>query len=219
MRVPKGPTHQQSTLQAIQAAMGTVRRDAVLPWVLSGYAALFFLGPSSALILPVYAVKILHIGPELLGLLFSSAGVGTIVGALFLASLGSSPRRGLIYLAGIFIWVAALTGFAVSRTVLDFHDRSAGLRDWSDAGRNHDHKSAANPRAGTDAGTIDEPEYAAHHGHPAVRRFSRRRLDRGNRGAGNGVAECIPGWNLWTWTCDAARDTFNLARARQGISV
>jgi MFS family permease len=114
MRLPTGPTHQQSTVQAIRRALGTVRRDAVLPWVLSGYAALLFLGPSSALILPIYAVKILHVGPERLGLLFSATGVGTILGALFLASLGSSPRRGVIYLTGICIWVAALTGFAVS---------------------------------------------------------------------------------------------------------
>ena len=114
MRVPSGPTHQQSTIQAIRSALGTVRRDAVLPWVLSGYAALLFLGPSSALILPVYAVKILHVGPERLGMLFSAAGVGTILGALFLASLGSSPRRGPIYLKGIFILVAALAGFALS---------------------------------------------------------------------------------------------------------
>jgi predicted MFS family arabinose efflux permease len=61
-------------------------------------------------------VKILRIGPERLGLLFSAAGVGTILGALFLASLGSSPRRGRIYLKGIFIWVAALTLFALSRS-------------------------------------------------------------------------------------------------------
>jgi len=114
MRVPKGPSHQQSTLQAIRAALGTVRRDAVLPWVLSGYAALLFLGPSSALMLPVYAVKILHIGPARLGLLFSAAGVGTILGALFLATLGSNPRSGPIFLTGILIWIVALTGFALS---------------------------------------------------------------------------------------------------------
>ena len=114
MRVPSGPTHQQSAIQSIRTALATVRRDAVLPWILSGYAALLFLGPSSALILPVYAVKILHVGPERLGLLFSAAGVGTILGASFLASLGISPRRGRIYLKGIFIWVAALGVFALS---------------------------------------------------------------------------------------------------------
>jgi MFS family permease len=114
MHVPSGTTHRQSTLQAIRSALSTVRQDAVLPWVLSGFAALLFLGPSSALILPVFAVKVLHIGPERLGLLFSAAGVGTIMGALFLASLSSNPRRGRIYLSGIFLWVAALTAFAVS---------------------------------------------------------------------------------------------------------
>ena len=114
MRVPSGPTQRQSTIQAIRTALSTVRRDAILPWVISGYAALLFLGPSSALILPVYAVKILHVGPERLGMLFSAAGLGTILGALFLASLGSSPPRGSIYLKGIFIWVAALGGFALS---------------------------------------------------------------------------------------------------------
>jgi MFS family permease len=115
MRVPPGPTHQQSTYQAIRAALGTIKRDLVLPGVISGYAALLFLGPSAALILPIYAVKVLRVGPERLGLLFSAAGVGTILGALFLSSLGNSPRRGPIYLSGIFIWVAALTVFALSR--------------------------------------------------------------------------------------------------------
>jgi MFS family permease len=115
MRVPPGPIHQQSILQAIGAALGTIKRDAVLPGVMSGYAALLFLGPSAALILPVYAVRVLRIGPERLGFLFSAAGVGTILGALFLSSLGSNPRRGPLYLSGIFIWVAALAVFALSR--------------------------------------------------------------------------------------------------------
>jgi len=116
MRVPTEASHQQSTRQAITDALRTVRRDAVLPWAVSGYAAMLFLGPSSALILPVFAVSVLHIGPERLGLLFSAAGVGTILGALFLASLGSNPRSGRIYLSGIFMWVAALTAFAVTRS-------------------------------------------------------------------------------------------------------
>jgi len=114
MRVPAGPSHQQSAWQAIRDALGAVKRDAILPWALSGYAAMLFLGPSSALILPVFAVKVLHVGPERLGLLFSSAGVGTVVGALFLASLGSNPLLGVIYLAGMFLWVASLTAFALS---------------------------------------------------------------------------------------------------------
>jgi hypothetical protein len=72
MRVPPGPTHQQSVFRAIRAAVGTVHRDAVLPGIVSGYAALLFLGPSSALMLPVFAVKVLHVGPERLGFLLAA---------------------------------------------------------------------------------------------------------------------------------------------------
>jgi len=115
LRVPAQHTHHEKTIQSIRTGLHAVRRDAVLPWVLSGYAAMLFLGPSAALILPVYAVNILHIGPGLLGLLFSASGIGTILGATFVASSGAHGRRGLIYLAGVFAWVAALAVFAFSR--------------------------------------------------------------------------------------------------------
>ncbi|SRR5579884_1673000 len=75
-------------LASIKASLGTVRRDEVLPWVLSGYGAQLFFGPSNTLILPIFATQILHLGPAQLGLLFSAAGLGTIVGALIVASLG-----------------------------------------------------------------------------------------------------------------------------------
>ncbi len=110
---PRQP-HQQSMWIAIRSALGTVRRDEVLPWVLSGYATLLFFGPSQALMLPLYAVKVLHIGPARLGLLFSSTGVGAILGALLLASLSSSARKGHLYFCGIFVWVGALAVFALS---------------------------------------------------------------------------------------------------------
>ena len=106
--------HPQPMIAAIRAALGTVRCDAVLPWVLSGYGALLFLGPSSALILPVYAVNVLHVGPERLGLLFSCFGLGSILGSLMLATLGYRARKGYLYFCGILVWVSALTVFALS---------------------------------------------------------------------------------------------------------
>jgi len=117
MRAPALPTHRQSALKAIHESLATVRRDKVLPWVLAGYGALLCLGPSPTLILPVYADKVLHIGPERLGLLFSSVGLGSILGALIVASLGSGARKGNVYLIGILIWVGALTSFAISGRV------------------------------------------------------------------------------------------------------
>ena len=110
--VPVTRPQQRSTGQAIRTALLTVRRDAVLPWALSGYAAMLFFAPSLALVLPVYATKVLHVGPERLGFLFSAAGVGTIFGALFLAS--STSRRGATYLSGMFVWIVALAIFAAT---------------------------------------------------------------------------------------------------------
>jgi predicted MFS family arabinose efflux permease len=101
-------------MAAIQVGLRTVRSDRVLPWVLSGYASLLFLGPSPALILPVFAVTVLHLDPERLGLLFSSSGLGTILGALILASIGDTARKGYLYFSGVLIWVCALTIFALS---------------------------------------------------------------------------------------------------------
>jgi MFS family permease len=116
MRVPAygSALDSQPLMAAIQVGLRTVRSDTVLPWVLSGYASLLFLGPSPALILPVFAVTVLHLDPERLGLLFSSSGLGTILGALILASIGDTARKGYLYFSGVLIWVCALTIFALS---------------------------------------------------------------------------------------------------------
>ncbi|PYV79930.1 MAG: MFS transporter [Acidobacteria bacterium] len=115
IRVPEDLTHRQPMWGAIRESLGTVRRDSVLPWVLIGYGALLCFGPSPALILPVFAVKVLNIGPERLGFLFSSLGVGTIVGALMVASLGGNTRKGSLYWMGLLIWAGAVSSFALSR--------------------------------------------------------------------------------------------------------
>lgn len=119
MRLPdRSRDHPPPAWKAIRESLVVVRRDSVLPWVLTGYGALLCFGPSPALILPVVAVKILHLGPERLGFLFSSIGLGSIVGALILASLPSSARKGFLHQVGILIWVGALAGFAVSSLFL-----------------------------------------------------------------------------------------------------
>jgi MFS family permease len=100
---------------AIAAALGTVRRDAVLPAVLVAYGALLFCGPSPSLILPVYAVAVLQLDPGHLGLLFSATGLGTILGSLILASLGEVRRKGLLLLLGLALWSLTLIGFALSQ--------------------------------------------------------------------------------------------------------
>src|SRR5947209_998326 len=112
--IEQGTEKRGPMLESITAALGAVRRDPVLPWVLSGYGALLFFGPSNTLILPIFATQILHLNAFQLGLLFSAAGLGTLVGALTVASLGDFKYKGLLLLVSFFLWTGSLIVFAFS---------------------------------------------------------------------------------------------------------
>lgn len=101
----------------IRASLGAVRRDRVLPRVFSGYGAMLFLGPSPAVMLPIFAITILHITPAQMGLLFAAVGAGTVTGGLLLASFGNIRAKGTLFLTGMLIWSVALAVFAVSRSM------------------------------------------------------------------------------------------------------
>ena len=120
IQVPKDAAEQSTAkrgplLASIAASLNTVKKDAALPWVLSGYGALLFFGPSNSLILPIFGTQILHLNPAQLGLLFAAAGLGTILGALGVASLGEVKRKGLLLLISFLIWTASLLTFALSQ--------------------------------------------------------------------------------------------------------
>ena len=119
LRIPKeaeeqGADRRSPLLASIRASLDAVGRDAALPWVLSGYGALLFFGPSATLILPIFAAKILHIDAFQIGLLFSASGLGTVIGALIVASLGDFKRKGVLLLVSFLLWTVALMLFALS---------------------------------------------------------------------------------------------------------
>jgi MFS family permease len=62
----------------------------------------------------IYSIEILDIGTRGLGFLFSSAGVGGIVGAFTLATFNPSRRRGLIMMGVLCIYGIALMAYAGS---------------------------------------------------------------------------------------------------------
>lgn len=112
--IEQGTEKRGPMLESIRTALGAVKRDPVLPWVLSGYGALLFFGPSNTLILPIFATQILHLNAFQLGLLFAAAGLGTLIGALTVASLGDFKYKGLLLLVSLFVWTSSLILFAFS---------------------------------------------------------------------------------------------------------
>jgi MFS family permease len=83
---------------------------------LSALLAVFSIfGWSYNVLMPIFARDILRAGAQGLGLLMTSSGVGALVGALLVASLGGYPRRERILFGGGFLLSAAAAGFAFSR--------------------------------------------------------------------------------------------------------
>ncbi len=120
LRVPEEEARQSRDsrgpmLTAVHESLRVVRKDPALPWILSGYAALLFFGPSTSLILPIFATQILHLSAFQLGLLFSASGLGVILGALTVASLGDFQYKGHLLLTSFLLWTAALMLFGISK--------------------------------------------------------------------------------------------------------
>jgi predicted MFS family arabinose efflux permease len=103
-------------ISQIGDALITVKRDAVLLPLLFSYGTLLFVGPSLPLLLPVLAIRVLHIDPATLGLLFSAAGIGAVLCALFLTSLSETIRVSTILSTAFAIWAVSLVVVGFSRT-------------------------------------------------------------------------------------------------------
>jgi MFS family permease len=63
---------------------------------------------------PVMARDVLHVGPDLMGILQAGTGVGSLVGAIFIASVLSIRYHGRLYLIGSGFSFVALLVFSVS---------------------------------------------------------------------------------------------------------
>ncbi|MEA2641592.1 MAG: hypothetical protein QOF51_2986 [Chloroflexota bacterium] len=72
------------------------------------------LGQPYTSLLPVFAVDILHVGASGQGVLLAAAGVGALLGAIIVASLGNAGRQGLLMLAGAMVFGFSIVGFASS---------------------------------------------------------------------------------------------------------
>jgi MFS family permease len=83
--------------------------------IISLLALVSFVGIPYAVLMPIFAGKILHGGPHTLGFLMTASGCGALVGALWLAS-----RKNVLGLGRVIAWATALfgvglLGFAFSR--------------------------------------------------------------------------------------------------------
>ncbi|MBF8267326.1 MAG: transporter [Dehalococcoidia bacterium] len=87
--------------------------SAIMGLLLMGFMPLLF-GMPLQFLLPVFNSEVLRRGPEGLGLLMASMGVGALIGSLVMAGLGDVRRKGLIMLASAVTWAIFTGMFALS---------------------------------------------------------------------------------------------------------
>ncbi len=78
-------------------------------------ALISFMGMPYTVLMPVFAGKILHGGPQTLGFLLGATGVGALAGAIFLASRRSVLGLGRIVIIASSLFGIGLIGFSFSR--------------------------------------------------------------------------------------------------------
>ena len=87
-------------------------------YILYNLALMSFIGMPYAVLMPVFAKDILKGGPETLGFLMASSGLGAIAGALFLASRKTVLGLGRLIVLGSIMFGTGLICFAMSTSVL-----------------------------------------------------------------------------------------------------
>ena len=105
---PKG-----SILSDMGQGVRYMRDNTVIISLLAMGMVLMMVAMPLRFVLPVFAKDVFGVGPEGLGAMMSAMGVGSLVGALFIASLGQVGRRGLL-LGGTGVLLGmAVIGFAL----------------------------------------------------------------------------------------------------------
>jgi MFS family permease len=107
-----------SIMNDLKGGFRYVRKFIPIRYILFNLALMSFVGMPYAVLMPVFAKDILKGGPETLGFLMASTGLGAIAGALFLASRKTILGLGRLIVIGSIMFGAGLICFAMSKSVL-----------------------------------------------------------------------------------------------------
>jgi len=109
-----GRTAASDMAEGLRYAAGDPTTRALLAIGLLPY---FLLVPVWGTLFPIYTKDIFAAGPEVLGLLLTSVGVGGTVGGLIANALSRVERQGLLQAGWAFLMALAVAGLAASPTV------------------------------------------------------------------------------------------------------
>lgn len=104
-----------SALASIKEGLRYVRHETNILLILIFTLFAVMLSMPYLLLMPIFAVEVLNVGAQGMGVLVSVSGAGAIIGSLALASL-PNKKRGLMLLGGSLLLGLALVGFSLSNS-------------------------------------------------------------------------------------------------------
>jgi MFS family permease len=110
---PKPAT--MSALETIREGFQYVGRTLPIRAIVQLIAIISFAGMPYTVLMPIFADRILHVGPQGLGLLMGATGLGALGGALLLASRTRLTGFTIWIPSASVVFALSLAGFAVSR--------------------------------------------------------------------------------------------------------
>jgi len=111
---PKQPNG-NSALKDLKEGLVFIGSNRLILALIAMVAAVSLFGISYVILMPVFADNVLGLGAKGLGILMSSAGLGALLGALSLASLGDFKHKGKLLLASVFSFAIFLILFSITK--------------------------------------------------------------------------------------------------------
>ena len=88
----------------------------ILGLLIMGFLPMTF-GFTASFLMPAFNQDVIAGGPETLGVMMTTMGVGALCGSLVLARIGDTGGKGRIMFVMAYLWAITLAGFALSETL------------------------------------------------------------------------------------------------------
>ncbi len=111
------PAHQESVWESLIGGIHYIVKDkALLALIVLAAIANLFVWPVVVSIMPVFARDVLYVSSSGLGWLITAEGLGGLIGALTVSSLGKFRHKGWLIIATLIAWSVVLVAFSSSRS-------------------------------------------------------------------------------------------------------
>ena len=105
-------------VESVREGLGYLAGEKSLLWLLITMAVTTLLGIPLVTLLPVFARDILKVGSSGFGIMVGAFGAGAVFAGILIALLGDFRGKGRFVVRSVFLFVAGMVGFALSRNML-----------------------------------------------------------------------------------------------------